>query len=124
MHGEFPFPEATATTEVLIAGEGGGDQAKVLVSARLIGGLYDFCVGFWSLEEVVSTSVPLGRISAEKLKWVLNSISGRRDRSRYIIGLRYSAIIASGFIFTWWVIVPVVCTRRRTRQPNSGAQFS
>ncbi|MCK4641418.1 MAG: OPT/YSL family transporter, partial [Candidatus Marinimicrobia bacterium] len=58
MHGEFPFPEATATTEVLIAGEGGGDQAKVLVSAAIVGGIYDFCVsgfGFW--KEVVSTQV-------------------------------------------------------------------
>jgi len=111
MHGEFPFPEATATTEVLIAGEGGGDQARVLVSAALVGGLYDFCVagfGFW--KEVVSTSVfHWGAFLSDKFKWVLKiNIGAAVTGLGYIIGLRYSAIIASGSFLAWWVIVPVV----------------
>jgi len=111
MHGEFPFPEATATTEVLIAGEGGGDQARVLVSAALVGGIYDFCVagfGFW--KEVVSTSVfRWGAFLSDKLKWVLKiNIGAAVTGLGYIIGLRYSAIIASGSFLAWWVIVPVV----------------
>jgi len=111
MHGEFPFPEATATTEVLIAGEGGGDQAKVLVSAAIVGGLYDFCVagfGFW--KEVVSTSVfRWGAFLSDKLKWVLKiNIGAAVTGLGYIIGLRYSAIIASGSFLAWWVIVPIV----------------
>jgi putative OPT family oligopeptide transporter len=111
MHGEFPFPEATATTEVLIAGEGGGDQAKVLVSAAIVGGLYDFCVaGFGLWKEVVSTSVfRWGAFLADKLKWVLKfNIGAAVTGLGYIIGLRYSAIIASGSFLAWWVIVPVV----------------
>jgi putative OPT family oligopeptide transporter len=111
MHGEFPFPEATATTEVLIAGEGGGAQAKVLVSAAIVGGLYDFCVagfGFW--KEVVSTSVfRWGALLADKLKWVLKiNIGAAVTGLGYIVGLRYSAIIASGSFLAWWVIVPIV----------------
>ncbi|MFA6743433.1 MAG: oligopeptide transporter, OPT family, partial [Candidatus Neomarinimicrobiota bacterium] len=111
MHGEFPFPEATATTEVLVAGEGGGDQARVLVSAALVGGLYDFCVaglGFW--KEVVSTSVfRWGALLSDKLKWVLKiNIGAAVTGLGYIIGLRYSAIIASGSFLAWWVIVPMV----------------
>ncbi|HOG74990.1 MAG TPA: OPT/YSL family transporter, partial [Candidatus Marinimicrobia bacterium] len=111
MHGEFPFPEATATTEVLIAGEGGGAQAKVLVSAAIVGGLYDFCVagfGFW--KEVVSTSVfRWGAFLADKLKWVLKiNIGAAVTGLGYIVGLRYSAIIASGSFLAWWVIVPIV----------------
>jgi len=111
MHGEFPFPEATATTEVLVAGESGGDQARVLVSAALVGGLYDFCVagfGFW--KEVVSTAVfHWGALLSDKLKWVLKiNIGAAVTGLGYIIGLRYSAIIASGSFLAWWVIVPVV----------------
>jgi putative OPT family oligopeptide transporter len=111
MHGEFPFPEATATTEVLVAGESGGDQAKVLVKAAVIGGLYDFCVsgfGFW--KEVVSTQVfRWGQYLSDKIKWVLKiNIGAAVTGLGYIIGLRYSLIIASGSFLSWWVLIPVV----------------
>jgi len=111
MHGEFPFPEATATTEVLIAGESGGDQAKVLVKAAIIGGIYDFCVsgfGFW--KEVVSTEVfRWGQVLSDKIKWVLKiNIGAAVTGLGYIIGLRYSLIIACGSFLAWWVLIPIV----------------
>jgi putative OPT family oligopeptide transporter len=111
MHGEFPFPEATATTEVLIAGETGGEQAKILVSAALFGGIYDFCVsgfGFW--KEVVSTRVfDWGRQLADAVKLEFNvNVGAAVTGLGYIIGLKYSLIIASGSFLAWWVLVPVV----------------
>jgi len=111
MHGEFPFPEATATTEVLVAGDAGGDEAKVLVKAAIIGGIYDFCVsgfGFW--KEVVSTQVfRWGQFLSDKIKWVLKiNIGAAVTGLGYIIGLRYSLIIASGSFLAWWVLIPAV----------------
>ncbi|MFA4839155.1 MAG: oligopeptide transporter, OPT family [Candidatus Neomarinimicrobiota bacterium] len=111
MHGEFPFPEATATTEVLVAGESGGDQAKVLVFSAIVGGIYDFCVagfGFW--KEVVSTEVfRWGAVLADKVKWVLKiNIGAAVTGLGYIIGLKYSLIIASGSFLAWWVFIPLV----------------
>ena len=111
MHGEFPFPEATATTEVLIAGESGGDQAKVLVKAAIIGGIYDFCVsGFGLWKEVVSTEVfRWGQVLSDKIKWVLKiNIGAAVTGLGYIIGLRYSLIIACGSFLAWWVLIPIV----------------
>lgn len=110
MHGEFPFPEATATTEVLVAGEGGGEQAKVLGVAALIGGLYDFCIsglGLW--KEVVSTQVfRWGQYLSDKIKWVLKiNIGAAVTGLGYIIGLRYSLIIACGSFLAWWVLIPI-----------------
>ena len=72
MHGKFPFPEATATTEVLVAGEKGGKQAAVLVLSGLVGGLYDFVIasfGWWS-EVFTSRVLPLGQTLADKSKIV------------------------------------------------------
>ena len=111
MHGEFPFPEATATTEVLIAGETGGNQAKILVSAAIVGGLYDFFVsgfGFW--KEKVSTLVfDWGRQLADAVKLEFNvNIGAAVTGLGYIIGLKYSLIIASGSFLAWWVLIPVV----------------
>ena len=66
MHGKYPFPEATATTQVLVSGEKGGNQAKPLIFAGLIGGLYDFIVatfGGWS--ETVSTTIVMILIPTE-----------------------------------------------------------
>lgn len=111
MHGEFPFPEATATTEVLVTGESGGDQAKVLVVSAIIGGIYDFCVaglGFW--KEVVSTEVfKWGAVLSDKLKIVLKiNIGAAVTGLGYIVGLRYSLIIAAGSFLAWWVLIPLV----------------
>lgn len=109
MHGEFPFPEATATTEVLIAGETGGKQAKILLKALVIGGIYDFFVsgfGFW--KEVVSTRVfTWGEKLAEftRLEFRLN-IGAAVMGLGYIVGLKYALIIASGSFLAWWVILP------------------
>lgn len=111
MHGEFPFPEATATTEVLVAGESGGEQAKILVIAAIIGGLYDFAVsgfGFW--KEVVSTRVfGWGQKLADAVKLEFNvNIGAAVTGLGYIIGLKYSLIIACGSFLAWWVLIPIV----------------
>ncbi len=111
MHGKYPFPEATATTEVLIAGEKGGNQAVVLVVSGIIGGLYDFIVasfGWWS--EVFSTRVlPIGEQIADKTKLVFKiNIGAAVTGLGYIIGLKYSAIICAGSFVAWYVLIPIV----------------
>ena len=111
MHGKFPFPEATATTEVLVAGEKGGNQAFVLVISGIIGGLYDFVVatfGWWS--EVFTTRVvEVGQTLAAKLKLVFSlNTSAAILGLGYIVGLKYTAIIAAGSFVAWYVIIPVV----------------
>ena len=110
MHGKFPFPEATATTEILMAGEKGGKQAVVLVVSGLIGGIYDFIatsVGWWS--EVVSTRIlAVGDVLATKAKMVFKmDILSMIFGLGYIIGLKYSAIIAAGSFLSWFVMVPL-----------------
>jgi len=111
MHGKFPFPEATATTEVLVAGEKGGNQAIVLVISGLIGGVYDFIIatfGWWS--EVFSTRViPFGQQLADKTKLVFKMNVGAAVMGLgYIVGLKYSAIIAAGSFVSWYVLIPIV----------------
>jgi len=110
MHGKFPFPEATATTEVLVAGEKGGKQAVVLVTAGLIGGIYDFIVatfGWWS--EVFTTRViEIGNTIADKFKIVFKLNVGAAVMGLgYIVGLKYAAIIAAGSFVAWFVIIPI-----------------
>ncbi len=110
MHGKFPFPEATATTEVLVAGEKGGNQAKVLITSAIIGGLYDFIIatfGWWS--EVFTTRVVgIGETLAEKFKLVFKINVGAAVMGLgYIVGLKYAAIIAAGSFVAWYVIMPV-----------------
>jgi len=114
MHGEFPFPEATATTEVLVAGEAGGDQAKILVVGAAVGGLYDFLVsGIGAWREVVSTAVfkgtAWGGFLYEKLKLEFRLNVGAAVMGLgYIVGLKYAAIIAAGSFLAWWVLIPMV----------------
>ncbi len=111
MHGKYPFPEATATTQVLISGAKGGNQAKPLLLAGLIGGLYDFIVatfGWWN-ETVTSRMVSFGEALAEKAKLVFSVNTGAAVLGLgYIIGLKYAFIICLGSLAVWWVIVPLM----------------
>ncbi len=111
MHGKFPFPEATATTEVLVAGEKGGKQAMVLVVSGAIGGAYDFIVatfGWWN-EVFTSRAIPIGEMLADKAKIVFRiNIGAAVTGLGYIIGLKYSAIIAAGSFVSWYLLIPVV----------------
>jgi len=111
MHGKFPFPEATATTEVLVAGEKGGKQAAVLVLSGLVGGLYDFVIasfGWWS-EVFTSRVLPLGQTLADKSKIVFKiNIGAAVMGLGYIIGLKYAAIICAGSFVSWYVLIPIV----------------
>ena len=111
MHGKYPFPEATATTQVLISGEGGGSSAKTLVTAGLIGGLYDFCVAtFGTWAETISTTVMgWGAALADKAKLVLKMNTGAAVLGLgYIIGLKYAFIICCGSLLVWLVIIPLM----------------
>lgn len=111
MHGRFPFPEATATTEVLVAGEKGGKQALVLVVSGLIGGVYDFIIatfGWWS--ETFTTRVfGFGEMLADKFKLVFRLNVGAAVMGLgYIVGLKYAAIIVAGSFVSWYLLVPVI----------------
>jgi putative OPT family oligopeptide transporter len=111
MHGKYPFPEATATTQVLVSGEKGGNQAKPLIFAGLIGGIYDFIVatfGWWN--EVFTTRMTgIGELLADKAKVVFKINSGAAILGLgYIIGLKYSLIICAGSFLVWLVIIPLL----------------
>ena len=111
MHGKFPFPEATATTEILVAGEKGGKQALVLVVSGLIGGFYDFIIatfGWWS-ETFTTRVVGVGEMLADKFKLVFRLNVGAAVMGLgYIVGLKYAAIIAAGSFVSWYLLVPVI----------------
>ena len=121
---QFPFPEATATTQVLKSGDTGDNanvpdgspsessassQAKPLLFAGLIGGLYDFIVatfGWWN-ENVTSRMIPYGGDLAENAKLVFKNNTGAAVLGLgYIIGFRYALIITLGSLFVWWLVVP------------------
>ena len=109
MHGKYPFPEATATTQVLVSGEKGGSQAKPLLMAGIIGGLYDFIVatfGWWN--ETFTTRVcAFGEMLADKAKLVFKVNTGAAVLGLgYIVGLKYAAIICAGSLAVWWIIIP------------------
>lgn len=109
MHGKYPFPEATATTQVLVSGAKGGDQAKPLLLAGLVGGLYDFIVatfGWWN-ENFTSRVIGLGELLADKAKLVFKVNTGAAVLGLgYIIGLKYAMYICLGSLAVWWLIVP------------------
>ncbi|MBD5280734.1 MAG: oligopeptide transporter, OPT family [Bacteroides sp.] len=117
MHGKYPFPEATATTQVLISGEAsaaeGGGQAKTLIVASLIGGIYDYIVatfGWWA-ENVTSLASSAGQAVAEKTKLVLSCNTGAALLGLgYIVGLKYAFVIFAGSIFVWWIVIPLMGT--------------
>ena len=106
---QYPFPEATATTQVLKSGDKGSSQAKPLLIAGLVGGLYDFIVatfGWWN-ENVTSRMLPGGDDVAEKAKLVFKNNTGAAVLGLgYIIGFRYALIITLGSLFVWWLVVP------------------
>ncbi|MBO5693590.1 MAG: oligopeptide transporter, OPT family [Tidjanibacter sp.] len=111
MHGKYPFPEATATTEVLVSGEGQKGQAKLLAISGLVGGLYDFVVstfGFWT--ETISTRITAwGVHMADKFKAVFSiNTSAAVLGLGYIVGLKYAAFICAGSFLVWFLIVPMV----------------
>ena len=109
MHGQYPFPEATATTQVLVSGEKGGSQAKPLLIAGIIGGLYDFLVstfGLWNADFTSRVS-ELGHTLADKAKLVFKvNTSAALLGLGYIIGLKYAIIICAGSLAVWWIIIP------------------
>lgn len=111
MHGKYPFPEATATTQVLVSGEKGGSQAKPLLIAGLIGGLYDFAVStFAAWSDTLSTRMmPWGEALAQKVKMQFSIYTGAAVLGLgYIIGLKYSLIICAGSIFIWFFVIPLL----------------
>ena len=118
MHGKYPFPEATATTQVIVSGQaasasGDNSQAKTLVIASLIGGIYDYIVatfGWWA-ETVTTTCAQWGQNIAEKTKLVFSCNTGAALLGLgYIVGLKYAFVIFAGSIFVWWIIIPLMGT--------------
>ena len=123
MHGKYPFPEATAGTQVLVSGEKGGAQAKPLMIAGLLGGLYDFVVatfGLWH-ENFTSRALLWGDTVAEKAKLVLKCNTGAAILGMgYIVGLKYAFIICCGSALVWWVIVPAIALFFPTLEVQEG----
>ena len=111
MHGKLPFPEATATTEILMTGENGGTQAKLLIVSGLIGGIFDFCFSAFKLwsEEITTRIIPIGETLATKVKMVLKfNVSALIFSFGYLVGLRYALIITVGSLLSWLVLIPLV----------------
>ena len=111
MHGKLPFPEATATTEILMTGEKGGSQAKLLIVSGIIGGLFDFCFSAFKLwsEEITTRIIPIGETLATKVKMVLKfNVSALIFSFGYLVGLRYALIITVGSLLSWLVLIPLV----------------
>ena len=111
MHGKYPFPEATATTQVLVSGQKGGGSLTLLLKSGIIGGLYDFIVatfGLWN-ENFTSRVCSLGETVADKAKFVFKINTGAAVLGMgYIVGLKYATIICAGSVIVWWVIVPLI----------------
>ena len=111
MHGKYPFPEATATTQVLVSGQKGGGSLTLLLKSGIIGGLYDFIVatfGLWN-ENFTSRVCSLGETVADKAKFVFKINTGAAVLGiGYIVGLKYATIICAGSVIVWWVIVPLI----------------
>ena len=111
MHGKYPFPEATASTQILLSGEKSGSSAKPLLVAGVIGGLYDFAVatfGLWN-ENFTSRCCEIGSTIAEKAKLVFScNTSAALLGMGFIVGLKYATIICAGSALVWWGIVPAI----------------
>ncbi len=111
MHGKYPFPEATATTQVLVSGQKGGGSLMLLLKSGIIGGLYDFVVatfGLWN-ENFTSRVCAWGETVADKAKLVFKVNTGAALLGMgYIIGLKYAVVICAGSVVVWWLIVPLI----------------
>jgi len=111
MHGKYPFPEATATTQVLVSGQQGGNQARPLIWAAAIGGLYDFVVstfGFWH-ETLTTRMTSWGEDLAQRVKLTFSINTGAAVLGLgYIVGLKYASIICAGSLFVWWFVIPLL----------------
>ena len=111
MHGKYPFPEATATSQVLVSGESGGKSARTLLSAGLVGGVYDFLVstfGTWA-DTISTTFMHWGVALADKAKLVVKLNTGAAVLGLgYIVGLKYAFVICCGSFLVWFVIIPLM----------------
>ncbi|UCE17304.1 MAG: oligopeptide transporter, OPT family [Gemmatimonadota bacterium] len=110
MHGKLPFPEATATAEVLVTGERGGKQAKVLAYAMAIGAVFDFLGPSMHAWAESFTTAMIGGLSAvtHRVKAVFSlNTSAAICGLGYLIGVRYAAIIVAGSLMSWFVLVPL-----------------
>lgn len=109
MHGKYPFPEATATTQVLVSGQSGGKSVRLLLKAGVLGGVYDFLVstfGLWN-EHFTSRVTAFGAAAADKAKLVFKINTGAAVLGMgYIVGLKYATVICAGSMFVWWLVVP------------------
>ena len=111
MHGQLPYPEATAITEVLVTGEKGGEPAKLLLQATLISGVYDFFVTTFQVwkEFVDLQFVPVVRSLNERARVVFSfDAIGFILGLGYVMGLRSSMILCAGGLLTNFVLVPVI----------------
>lgn len=126
MHGKYPFPEATATTQVLVSGEKGGGSLKLLLASGIIGGLYDFVVatfGLWN-EQFTSRVVGVGAAVAAKAKMLFKINTGAAVLGMgYIVGLKYAAIICAGSVAVWWLIVPGIALLFPELQISAGKEM-
>src|ERR1017187_1864707 len=111
MHGMFPYPEATAITEVLVTGEKGGSQAKLLLQATAISGVYDFLVTTFQVwkEYLDFQFVPVLRTLSERAKVAVSfDAIGFILGLGYVMGLRSSMILCAGGVLSNLVLVPLV----------------
>src|SRR5665811_543088 len=110
-HGLFPYPEATAITEVLVTGEKGGAQAKLLLEATAIAGVYDFFVTTFHVwkEYLDFLFIPAVRTLSERAKMVFNfDAIGFILGLGYVMGLRSSLILCAGGVLSNLVLVPLI----------------
>jgi putative OPT family oligopeptide transporter len=111
MHGKFPFPEATAITEVLVTGEKGGSQAKLLLQATVIAAVYDFFVTTFHVwrEYLNFQFVPAVRALAERSRMVFNfdAVSFILGLG-YVMGLRVALIFCAGGVLVNFMLVPII----------------
>jgi putative OPT family oligopeptide transporter len=110
MHGQFPWPEGTATTEILLSGERVGGQARILALAAGLGALYDGLVtSFHAMAELLTfRAVGLGQVLQRQFMTLRVLNNAAIVGIGYIVGIRYAAIICAGSFLSYFVLVPMV----------------